>query len=209
MNSVSETLAEHKKKLPAKYDRKGQPNIVGSDELPHPIAITEGQRKGSHHFHFQHGPYERRFAMCASNFYSCKVQLSCMARKCPARASVIPKNPDMIKCTGERETSKGHKKGTKIKKKYAINWESPDSLIPDNWKVVPTSVIAHSCKQHPQKSTKDIVRAKNSADCLEKRKNNTRDNLKHFAVYSHFPPNILGGPDDFIPPSTELTNTCL
>jgi hypothetical protein len=89
------------------------------------------------------------------------------------------------------------------------SWESPDSLIPDNWKIVPTSVIAHSCKQHPQKFTKDIVRAKNSADCLEKRKNNTRDNLKHFAVYSHFPPNILGGPDDFIPPSTELTNTCL
>jgi hypothetical protein len=180
-----------------------------SAQLPHPIAITEGQRKGSHHFHFQHGPYERRFAMCASNFYSCKVQLSCMARKCPARASVIPKKTDMIKCTGERETSKGHKKGTKIKKKYAINWESPDSLIPDNWKIVPTSVIAHSCKQHPQKFTKHIVRAKNSADCLEKRKNNTRDNLKHFALYSHFPPNILGGPDDFIPPSTELTNTCL
>ena len=54
MNSVSEILAEHKKKLPAKYDRKGQPNIVGSDELPQPIAITEGQRQGSHHFHFQH-----------------------------------------------------------------------------------------------------------------------------------------------------------
>ena len=72
MNSVSEILAEHKKILPAKYDRKGQPNIVGSDELPQPIAITEGQRRGSHHFHFQHGPYERRFAMCARDFSSCK-----------------------------------------------------------------------------------------------------------------------------------------
>jgi len=118
MSSVSEILAEHKKILPAKYNRKGQPNIVGSDEHPKPIAITEGQRKGSHHFHFQHGPYERRFVMCARNLSSCKVQLTCMARNCPGRVSLIPKNPEMmIKCTGERETSKGHKKGTKIKKK--------------------------------------------------------------------------------------------
>ena len=65
MNSVSEILADHKRKLPKKHDRKGQPNIVGSEELPQPIAITDGQRKGSHHFHFQHGPYERRFAMHA------------------------------------------------------------------------------------------------------------------------------------------------
>ena len=48
MNSVSEILADHKRNLPKKHDRKGQPNIVGSDELPQPIAITDGQRKGSH-----------------------------------------------------------------------------------------------------------------------------------------------------------------
>ena len=50
MSSASKILAEHKIILPAKYDKKGQPNIVGSDEFPAPIAITEGQRVGSHHF---------------------------------------------------------------------------------------------------------------------------------------------------------------
>ena len=56
MSSASKILAEHKKILPAKYDKKGQPNIVGSDEFPAPIAITEGQKVGSHHFYLQHGP---------------------------------------------------------------------------------------------------------------------------------------------------------
>ena len=88
MNSVSEILADHKRKLPKKHDRKGQPNIVGSDELPQPIAITDGQRKGSHHFHFQHGPYERRFAMHARNHSSCKVQFTCMHVKCSGGCSV-------------------------------------------------------------------------------------------------------------------------
>jgi len=37
---MSEILAEHKKLLPAKYDRKGKPNDVGSDELPFPICVT-------------------------------------------------------------------------------------------------------------------------------------------------------------------------
>ena len=88
MNSVSEILAEHKKNLPAKYDKKGQPIIVGSDELPQPICITEGQKRGSHHFHFQHGPYERRFAMIARNHTRCKVALTCMhVPKCSGRLS--------------------------------------------------------------------------------------------------------------------------
>ena len=58
---MSEILAEHKKKLPAKYDKKGQPNNVGSDELPFPICVTPSQFKG-HHFHFQHGPKNVLFA---------------------------------------------------------------------------------------------------------------------------------------------------
>lgn len=68
----------------------------------------------------------------------------------------------------------------------------------ENWKIIPSSVRAHCCKpQHPHKPTKDVVRALNSADCLEKRQNKTRENIKNFAVYSHFPPNVLGGPDGF------------
>ena len=147
MNSVSEILADHKRKLPKKHDRKGQPNIVGSDELPQPIAITDGQRKGSHHFHFQHGPYERRFAMHARNHSSCKVQFTCMHVKCSGGLCMIPKIPEMIKCTGERETSKGHKKGKKIKKIYAIDWGCPEAFKPENWNVVPDSVKPHSCKK--------------------------------------------------------------
>ena len=123
MNSVSEILAEHKKNLPAKYDKKGQPIIVGSDELPQPISITERQKRGSHHFHFQHGPYERRFAMIARNHTRWKVALTCMHLKCSGRVSLIPKKQEMIKCVGERETSNGHKKGKKIQKIYAINWD--------------------------------------------------------------------------------------
>ena len=65
MSSASEILALHKKILPAKYDKKRQPNIIGTDELPFPICITQSQLKGGHHFHFQHGPYSRRFVMCA------------------------------------------------------------------------------------------------------------------------------------------------
>ena len=117
MSSASKILAEHKKILPAKYDKKGQPNIVGSDEFPAPIAITEGQRVGSHHFHFQHGPYERRFVMCARDFSSSKIHLTCMDRKCPGRVSMIPKNPNFVICIGERVTSNGaKKKGTKNEK---------------------------------------------------------------------------------------------
>ena len=70
---MSEILAEHKKILPQKYDRKGQPNVVGSEELPFPICITPAQLKGSHHFHLQHGPYSRRFVMVARNSYSKKL----------------------------------------------------------------------------------------------------------------------------------------
>ena len=67
MSSASEILALHKKILPAKYDKKRQPNIIGTDELPFPICITQSQLKGGHHFHFQHGPYSRRFVMCFTN----------------------------------------------------------------------------------------------------------------------------------------------
>ena len=71
-------------------------------------------------------------------------------------------------------------------------------MLAENWKIIPSSVRAHCCKpQHPHKSTKDLVRVLNSVDCLEKRLNKTRENIKNFAVYSHFPPNVLGGPDGF------------
>ena len=100
---MSEILAEHKKILPQKYDRKGQPNVVGSDEQPFPICITPAQMKGSHHFHLQHGPYSRRFVMVARNSYSCSVQLSCMQRGCSGRVSITPNNPNMIKCIGEQQ----------------------------------------------------------------------------------------------------------
>lgn len=43
MSSASEILALHKKILPAKYDKRRQPNIIGSDELPFPICITQSQ----------------------------------------------------------------------------------------------------------------------------------------------------------------------
>jgi len=32
---------------------------------------------------------------------------------------------------------------------------------------------------------------------VEKSQNKTRENIKNFAVYSHFPPNVLGGLDGF------------
>ena len=95
MDILGEILADHKKNLPAKYDKKGQPIIVGSDELPQPISITEGQKRGSHHFHFQHGPYERRFAMIARNHTRCKVALTCMHLKCSGQVSLIPKKPEV------------------------------------------------------------------------------------------------------------------
>jgi len=41
MSSASEILALHKKILPAKYDKKRQPNIIGTDELPFQICITQ------------------------------------------------------------------------------------------------------------------------------------------------------------------------
>ena len=106
---MSEILAEHKKILPAKYDRKGQSDIIGSDDLPFPICITQAKMKGSHHFHFQHGPYSRRFVMCARNFYRCSVQLSCKQRGCSGRVNVTPNNPKMIKCIGERQSKEGKK----------------------------------------------------------------------------------------------------
>jgi hypothetical protein len=94
--------------IPAKYDRK--PNIVGSDELPPPISIPERQRKESHHYHFQHWPYERRFAMCARNFSSCNDQLICMARKCPGRARY-----DKMHCLPRKKNSSDNlKKRTKV-----------------------------------------------------------------------------------------------
>ena len=45
------------------YNKKRQPNIVGTDELPFPICITQSQIKGGHHFHHFHdnvdGPVRR------------------------------------------------------------------------------------------------------------------------------------------------------
>ena len=142
------------KKLPAKYDKKGKP-YVGSDELPFPICVTPS-RKGGHHFHFQHEPYSRRFVMCARNYYSCSVQLACMTRACSGRVNITPNNPNMIKCIGERQSKE--RKKTKIKKKYAIDWECPDTMLAENWKIIPSSVRAHCCNpQHPHKSTKDVI----------------------------------------------------
>jgi hypothetical protein len=198
MSSASEILALHKKILPAKYDKKRQPNIIGTDELPFPICITQSQLKGGHHFHFQHGPYSRRFVMCARNYYSCNVQLTCMTRACSGRVNITPKNPNMIKCIGERESKEG--KRQRIKKKYAIDWECPDTKLAENWKVDPKSVRAHCCKpRHAQQSTKDIFRALNSADSLEKRQNKTRENIKTrqkktsslFLIFFHLLPNLL------------------
>jgi hypothetical protein len=70
MSSASEILALHKKILPAKYDKKRQPNIIGTDELPFPICITQSQLKGGHHFHFQHGPYKvsNIAAICSEDY---------------------------------------------------------------------------------------------------------------------------------------------
>jgi hypothetical protein len=165
---MSEIVAEHKKMLPTKYDRKGQPNILGSDELTFPICITPAHRKGSNHFHFQYGPYSRRFVMCARNIYRCSVQLSCKQRECSRRVNITPNNPKMIKCIGERQSKEGKK--IKTKKKYAIDWECPDAILAKNWKVSPSTVRAHCCKpQHPQKSTKDITRTLDSADAEKKK----------------------------------------
>ena len=123
MSSASEILVLHKKILPAKYDKKRQPNIIGTDELPFPICITQSQLKGGHHFHFQHGPYSRRFVMCARNYYSCNVQLTCMTRACSGRVNMIPKNPNMIKCIGERESKEG--KRQRIKKNMPLTGNAP------------------------------------------------------------------------------------
>jgi len=122
---MSDKLGEHKKKLPAKYDKKGKPNNVGSDELPFPICVTTSQKSkdNGHHFHFQHGPYSRRFVMCARNYYSCSVQLTCMARACSGRVNITPKNPNMIKCIGERQSKEGKK--TKTKKNMPLTGNVP------------------------------------------------------------------------------------
>jgi len=123
----------------------------------------------------------RSWSLFIINIRQLSVQLCCFHQngkvKCTARIRVAVQNALIIKNVGLR-VSKENKKN-KTKPIFKINWELPEATNPKNWKVVPESVIPHTCNPvHRYFAVRDTFRSMNAKDSIEKNRNLSEINLE-------------------------------
>ena len=117
---------------------------VGTVQQPFFYHITTGQRvKESLIFHAQIQRSYHRYTIRQTNAET--LNLSCINRKCPAKALVkVPKELGLISVKGEK--TKG--KCGKTQKTYQLNFSDPRARVLENYIFLPKNSESHSLPSH-------------------------------------------------------------